>query len=170
MGLLVRALGERRGNPLENPNLPLNDPDVWEQVFGESFGKSASGEKVTLNTSLRISGIWRGVNLIANKCGGTPLFVLKRGDGVNDQTRDEQHNAAWLVGQSTVHPDAGSAAAHGTALDAFQFKKLLTFHAIMRGNGYAYIVRDGAGRPLMLKALDPSRTYLARVDLSLIHI
>ena len=72
MGTLIRALS--RAGSLENPNLPLNDANVWSDVFGDGY-ESASGVSVTHASALRISAVFRGVNLISTTVGKLPLLV-----------------------------------------------------------------------------------------------
>jgi len=160
MGLL-RPVSQR--GVLDNPNLPLNDPEVWAQVFGESYGSSSSGVSINNRTALMISGIWRGVNLIANTVGKVPLFVYKRNG--DQKERDTQHAA--------FHPlRRQSSPWH----DAFQFKRTLTAQAILRGNGYAAIVRPQAGSILPvaqgggLIPLQPDQTYPVKANGKLYYV
>ena len=149
MGMLTR-LTHKRGGSIENPNLPLNDADIWNDTFGGSG--SSTGVRVTHNASLKISAVFRGVNLISTTVGKLPLFVQKRGDDANDKERDKSHPAYNLLRRkpNDYHP-------------ALTFRQTLTAHAILRGNGYAYIDRV-AGRPVALLPLLPDRTYPVRVD------
>ena len=161
MGLL-RPVNQRAS--LENPNLPLNDPDVWAEVFRESYGTSSSGVSITHRTALTISGIWRGVNLIANTVGKVPLFVYKRLGG-GEKERDTNHPAFHVLRRQ-------SSPWH----DAFQFKRTLTAQAILRGNGYAAIIRPEVGSILPvdqgggLLPLMPDRTFPVRANGKLYYV
>jgi HK97 family phage portal protein len=150
MGTLIRALS-RSGGSLENPNLPLTDANVWSDVFGEG-SVSAAGVAVTHSAALRISAVFRGVNLISTTVGKLPLFVQQRTGDANDKQRDTDHPAYSLCRRkpNPYH-------------SALTFRQTLTAHAILSGNGYAYIDRDGAGRPVALLPLLPDRTYPIRV-------
>jgi HK97 family phage portal protein len=149
MGTLIRALS--RSGSLENPNLPLTDANVWSDVFGDGF-ESAAGVSVTHAAALRISAVFRGVNLISTTVGKLPLFVQRRTGEANDKERDAGHPAYSLCRRkpNPYH-------------SALTFRQTLTAHAILNGNGYAYIDRDGAGRPVALLPLLPDRTYPIRV-------
>ena len=149
MGTLIRALS--RSGSLENPNLPLTNANVWSDVFGDGF-ESAAGVSVTHAASLRISAVFRGVNLISTTVGKLPLFVQRRTGDANDKERDEGH-AAYSLCRRKPNPYHS----------ALTFRQTLTAHAILNGNGYAYIDRDGAGRPVALLPLLPDRTYPIRV-------
>ena len=46
---------------LENPNLPLNDPGVWQAVFNDSFGTD-SGVAVTEKRALMYAPFYRAVH------------------------------------------------------------------------------------------------------------
>lgn len=149
MGTLIRALS--RAGSLENPNLPLNDANVWSDVFGDGY-ESASGVSVTHASALRISAVFRGVNLISTTVGKLPLFVQRRTGDANDKERATTHPAYALCRRK---PNAYHS--------ALTFRQTLTAHAILHGNGYSFIDRDGAGRPVALLPLLPDRTYPVRV-------
>ncbi|MHC4877585.1 MAG: phage portal protein [Planctomycetota bacterium] len=131
MGFLVRT-SARSGDPLENPNLPLNDPDAWDDVFDGFSGKTDSGIKVSPKAALTLSALWRGASLIANTCGRVPLHVMQIGDGELDKTKAKDHAAWSLCRRSWVR----------NRISAFEGRRTLTLQAVMRGNGYAAIVRN----------------------------
>ena len=135
---------------LENPTTSLSDPDVW---LWDAFGASASssGVRVSRETALKYSAFWRGLNMISTDVGKTPLVIFKR-RGENKE-RDTNHPAYHLL----LH-DANE------MYTARVLKQTLTGHVKMLGNGYAYIERDGAGRPMWLAVLDPTTTYPVRAE------
>ena len=163
MGLLIRTTPNKRSS-LENPNLDLNDPDIWAQVFGESYGTSSAGVAVNNRTALAISGVWRGVNLIANTVAKVPLYVYRRQqDGQKE--RDTGHAAYPILRRQ-------SSPWH----NAFEFRRTLTAQAILRGNGYAAIIRPQAGSILSVRdgggllPLQPDRTYPVKANGTLYYV
>ena len=46
---------------LENPNLPLNAPSVWEEVLGDGY-RAETGETVTAKKALTYAPFYRAVH------------------------------------------------------------------------------------------------------------
>ena len=137
-----------RRRSLEDPSCSLSDPDEW--LF-DAFGaeKTASGIRVSLSTALKSGAVWRAGAIISGDVAKTPLKVLKRvGEG---KQRDPAHPAYKLLDRKP-----------NEETNATVFKQTLQFHALFKGNGYAYIGLDGAGRPLELLILDPDRVTPVR--------
>jgi len=140
MGLFSRAV-----RSLENPAVSIKDWDDLAEVFGDE--KSAAGVKVNRKTALKHSAVYRGVNLIATSVAKLALNVWDR------KTReiDREHPAHALLRRRS-NPE----------MTAFVLKQTLIGHAILQGNGYAYILRRGDGTPLELRLLMPDRTFAVR--------
>lgn len=135
---------------LENPSTTLDDPADW-LIGALGGGKSSSGVPVSRKSALMISALWRGVNLIATSIAKVPLYVyIRTADG---KVRDKENPAYRLLLRES-----------GPFFHAFSLKQLLSQHALMVGNGYAYIVRDMAARPVQLVPLDPNRTTPYRYE------
>ncbi len=133
---------------LENPSTPL-DPDFDDTGWGMLGLKARTGQRVTPQRALAASAWWRAVALISETMARMPLQVLK---GAPPGMRpDPSHPAYALLFRRP-----------NEAQTPFVFKAKLYHDARTRGNGYAYVVRDGAGRPLELLPLDPDRTEPAR--------
>jgi HK97 family phage portal protein len=144
MGLLATII--RAATP-ENPSFGINDPDAWDAL--DAGRPASSGVRVNAELALGFSPWWKGVSLISFVVGKIPLYVL-RGDAAA-RKRQPTHPAFFLLWKK---PNP-----YQTALT---FKRQLTGHAVTRGNGYALIDRDGAGRPTALWPLDPARTFPVR--------
>lgn len=141
---LIARLFDRRS--IENPAVSLDDPAAWDLLGAE---KTSTGVRVSRRTTLGYSPFWRGVNLISRDVAKLPLFVYKRiGDG---KERDTVHPAYSLL---RYKPNS--------EMTSFIFRQVLQSHALVEGNGYAYIDRDGAGNPMELIPLDPTATYPIR--------
>ncbi len=150
MGFLTRLFGGgvQAATP-NNPRFDLNSPDAFDAfVDGDP---ASTGARVNRETALTFSPWWRGITLLSNDVGKLPLYVYRRkGQG---RERATDHPAFRLL-RRKPNP-------YQTASD---FKRQLTGHAISGGNGYAYVVRDGAGRPLELLPLDPDKVTPVRAD------
>lgn len=137
---------------VENPAVPLSSladgDDTYDALTG---GSTAAGVKVTRKTALGLSAVWRGVNLIAGDVG-RHSFRAYRYDGAG-LTPDPLHRAARVMRRPNDY------------MTPFTFRQTLQAHALLSGNGYAYIVRsEQDGAPLELLPLDPDRTWPVRVN------
>lgn len=134
---------------LENPASNLADPDVWlSDIFGG--GKTSSGVRMTREAALSWSALWRGVHVVADTVAKLPLQVLKRRTPVGKEP-DKGH-PAFPVLRHNANEDT----------NAFTFKQTMQAHAMLSGNGYAFILRDGSFAPMELIQLDPLRVYWER--------
>ncbi len=129
------------------------DDDLLEAFGG---GKSASGMRVNRKTALTYSAIWRGVRLISADVAKLPIFVYdKSGDTL---TRATKHPAYRLL---KIKPNP--------EMTAFTWKQTIVAHAILQGNSYTHIERNGIGEPIALWPLLPDRTWPIRVNGELMY-
>ena len=137
-------------SPLENPSISLRDPQVYQSIFGG--GESDAGVSVTPTTALGYAPLWRAINLVSGDVAKLPLNVYRRlPDGGKEKART---HPAWSLLNRQVTD----------AVDSVSFKECLTAHALLRGNGYAVIQRDGRGDPVELLILNPAETYAAMLN------
>lgn len=135
MTLLRRAL-----RSIENPLVPLSAFQMSRFMDGAG---SASGVHVTETSALKMSAVWRAVNLLAGTGGALPLKTYRRG------TFDEVD----VPVMSDPHPD----------LTAFEVAELRWVHLLLWGNSYAQKLKNGAGQVAELWPLPPSRVKVGRV-------
>ena len=138
---------------VENPAVPLSSlaegDDTYDSLTGGPAG--SSGVKVNRRTALGLSAVWRGVNLIAGDVG-RHSFRVYRYDGAG-LVADPLHRAARVMRRPNDY------------MTPFTFRQTLQAHALLSGNGYAYIVRSPIdGFPMELLPLDPDRTWPVRVN------
>ncbi|AMV20419.1 phage portal protein [Planctomyces sp. SH-PL14] len=137
--------GELR-NSLENPALSLDDPKTWEEngLMGEP---TSTGITVNQKTAMGYPALFRAISLISGDVGRLPFAVYRRlKDGGKEVDKD---HPAYVLLRRRANP----------FLLAMTFRETMTAHALLRGNGFAAIIRDGAGRPRELVILDPDVTY-----------
>lgn len=139
---------------IENPAVPLSsiveDDAMYDTLTGGEH--SHGGVKVSARKALGLSSVWRGVNLISGDIGRYPftLYRYMPGTGLAKQP-DILHPAARVMRRPNDY------------MTPFTFRETLQAHALLYGNGYAYIVRsDFDGAPLELLPLDPARTWPVR--------
>lgn len=122
---------------------------------GESYlfpiGNAVAGVSIhNPQELLKISAVWRCVNLLSSSIAMLPWNVFKReGDGVGK--RQGGHPVEWLL-----HDQASE------EITAFDFKQALIMHSLLSGNGYAEIERDARGTPYALHLLEPDRVTPGR--------
>lgn len=138
---------------LENHNLPLNAPGVWDEVFGDSY-KSETGEAVTAHKALMYAPLWHAVQMISGDIAKLPLNVYVRRPemGEDARERDRTHPLNRVLG-----------IAANEETESIKFWGRLMAHALLWGNGYAYIDRDGSGEVIGLYNLLPDRTNAERI-------
>jgi HK97 family phage portal protein len=139
---------------LENPNLPLNDPQVWADVFGDSFGTD-TGIAVTAEKALMYAPFYRAVQLISGDVAKLPRPVYKRRTDLAEDARekDRGHRLNYVLN-----------VAANEETEAIKFWCRFMSHALIWSNAYAYIERDGTGSPAALYNLLPDRTHCEYID------
>lgn len=139
--------GSRRNSDrtIEHPAVPIDGKSLT-RWFGDG-ASAASGVKVTKDSAMGLPAIWRGVNLLSGDVGKLPCHVYRRRDG-GGKDRDTSHPSYYRIRRE---PNSGQS--------AFQFRRSITGHAILGGNGYAYIYRTGGGAVDEMYLLDPATTF-----------
>ena len=135
---------------LDNPNLPLTSPAIWDEVFGGG-GRSQSGVSVTPKTALSYAPVWQATSMISGDVARLPLMVFRRRWQGDTEYFDAQpdHRLSYLLG---VAPNDEE-----TAVD---FWSRVMVHALIWSNAYIYY---DAARGEMFTLL-PDRTTPARTN------
>jgi HK97 family phage portal protein len=134
MGLIQAASGRYR-------TTDINDERLWSSYVP----LSAAGVPVTTDSALRISTVWGCVRLISQSLASIPLIVY-RNVGEDGRERARQHP---LYGLLHEQPNAQHT--------AFEFKRLMTTYALLRGNGLAFIRPGARGMVDRLEPIHPDR-------------
>jgi HK97 family phage portal protein len=140
---LVRRLGGELRSFTLGPYSMANPPRDRElgRLFGS--GSSSAGVRVDEDSARSYAAVWNAVTLISGDIAKVPLPLYRRlSDGGKEQWRE--HYLYELV-HDRPNPEMSS----------FMFRRTLTGHALLWGNGYAEIERDNAGRPMALWPLMP---------------
>jgi len=138
---------------LENPNVPLNDPAIWEEVFG-GYLQTDAGVNVNEDTALMYAPLWQGLSLISSAVACLPFHHFRRLPDISDTASERIDSTQdYLVSVSPsggIDPD--------DYCTAVQFWESFMLDVLLWGNGFSYIVYDGSGRPVQLRLLNPDRT------------
>ena len=131
---------------LENPNIPLGSPLVWNEVFGDA--STEAGEAVSPRRALSYSPVWQAVNLISGDVSKLPLNVYKRRPDLGERGReiDTLHPAHKLI-RHKANP----------AMAAYKFWRRMMTHLLIWNNSYSLIDYKN-GQPAGLLPLLPDRT------------
>lgn len=135
---------ERRAS-IENPTVSLDDPEAWNQLYGEGV-QSDAGVLVSHRGSLKLDPVWQAVTMISGDVAKLPLDVYIREE--DDGREVDKYHPAWYLCRRVANP----------YVSAFVLWRRLMFHALLWGNGYLWIDRNLRGDPIGLYNLLPDRT------------
>ncbi|WP_020475250.1 phage portal protein [Zavarzinella formosa] len=118
---------------------------------GSFFGGGQAGQQqdgkvvVTEQTALTLSAVWAAVRVISGSIGVLPLHVFMKGQGGAKSDADERTPGVNLA----MNPNS--------EMSAITFWETIIASALTNGNGYAEIERNGAGDPIALWPIPPTR-------------
>lgn len=136
---------------LENPNLPLNIPAVWDEVFGTQW-ETGTGEKVSHARAMNYAAVHQAVQIISGDVAKLPLYLYKQSEaGIR-----EAQETDWLTLLLSESPMPDT--------NAFCFWRDTMTQALIWGNAFIYVQRDAVGEPVELLPLLPDRTMMKRYD------
>ncbi|MEG3640670.1 phage portal protein [Magnetococcus sp. PR-3] len=139
-----------RGSP-EDPKTSLSNPAQWLfDLFGG--GESATGITVNRETAMRVSAVYACVRAIAEPVSFLPVHVYreKKGGGKEKIT---DHPVAHFLG---VEPNE--------YMMPSTYREAVTGCAVLQGNGYSLIDRNGAGKAIELRPLSPEQVMVERFN------
>ncbi len=123
-------------------------------LFGGT--RSDSGVVVTKETALGLDTLWAGVRMVATDIGRMPLKVYKRKGSTKEAAAK---HPAYHVLHDEPNPESVP----------LTFWQTVMGHAMLNGNAYIWIDRNGYGDPASLWILIPEETYPVRVDSKLYY-
>ena len=106
---------------------------------------TAAGIDINETTALNQSTVFTATSVIAGTAASLPLVTYQRLPN-GGKRRAPEHQNYYIL-----HDEPNN------ECSALQFREALLAHVLLWGNGYAEIVRDGAGRPVELWLLSPSQ-------------
>ncbi|MEY5101235.1 MAG: hypothetical protein RJA36_3954 [Pseudomonadota bacterium] len=116
--------------------------DFWFSSVGVG---TAAGVPVSSDSAMRLSTVYKCVRVRAETIGMLPLMVYRRlEDGGKERATDH-----WAYRLLHDQPNPW--------MTAMGLRSMMQAHLDLRGNAYAQIVTDGAGRVDMLLPLHPDR-------------
>jgi HK97 family phage portal protein len=148
--MMGAALSDRFGG-----SDPVSSRDGW---FVRHLGGHAtkSSVLVTEHVALRLSAVYACVNRIANPIATFPLAIMQR-DGKGGAVEVTQHPLSGRIG---LRPN--------DLMSGRTVRKTQMAHALLWGNAYQEIERNGRGEAVALYPLLADRTVPRKVDGSLV--
>ncbi len=144
--------GATSSRSAENPAVPLAEA-LWDDESGgfafRGQGAGRGAVRASPRRALGYAAVWRAVTLISRLVAVLPLRVIELDAG---RKRPALAHPAYRLLHRRPNP----------WMTPFAFKQTLVAHALTRGNGYAYVVRDRDANPVELLPLSPALTYPVR--------
>ena len=125
--------------------LSVTDEKAWDKSLWNLHGsQSVSGENVSEHTVLTLSSVWNAVVLIAGTIGALPCHLMQ---SKGEKKRIADDRRMYRVLHDEYNP----------YMTAMAGRECLMAHALLWGNGYAEIVRNGYGELMELWPITPDR-------------
>src|SRR5579863_5537671 len=123
---------------LENPQTPLSYPAEWLlDIF--NGGRTDSGIRVSELTALQVDSVLACVKIICNATATLPLHVFEHQVKDNrNAKRKAFDNPVYDLLRSNPNPE----------MTSHVWRVVMMCHALLWGNSYSEIQRDGAARPI----------------------
>lgn len=129
---------------------PSGTGDTYDTYYSQfSAAHNVAGVTVTTDTAESISAVYACVAAISETVGSLPLDVFKRTAAGREKARN--HPLYKLLHDAPND--------YQTALE---FREQLQRHVLLRGNGYAEIIRKANGRPEALLPIHPDRVSILK--------
>jgi len=139
---------EKRGNPLDNPSVSLNDFAAWEW-FGDSRSTD-SGEVINDHTALKISTVYACCRVLSESVASLPLRLMRiTPTGLVREVDDP------LFHLLSVSPNV--------EMTSYIYWESVVFSLSLTGNSYSEIERSGDGAPIGLWPLNSRLTRPVRL-------
>lgn len=139
-----------------NQTSGVTNPERW-LVEALGGGRSQSGANVNVTTTLGLPPMWGGVSMIAGHMAEMELF-LKRKTTTGGSEVAERHGSYRLLNR-----DAND------WTTSYKLRETLQMHALLQGNGRAWIRRNELGQPVELVQLMPWSTYTVVINNAKFH-
>lgn len=121
------------------------NPQQWFINFVNGGSASSSGVVVSEASAMTYTPFWAAVRIISGAVAGLPLITYRKTDDGKERAENE---IPFTLLKDVANP----------YMTSFKLKETLQAHALVYGNGYANIERDGGGRPIALWPLLPNQT------------
>lgn len=147
---LRAELGKISANTLDG----WGSAEQWAEFFGVK--PASSGVSVTVESSKRSAAVYACTRLIAGAVALLPLPVYER---TADGSRKKAEHPLWWLLNESPYP----------TLTACSFWEWMLASMLMRGDGFAQIIRDRSGNPSSLMPLPRECVHVTEKDGRLVY-
>lgn len=157
---LISNIRQRWTEPVEVLQLPdrqnrsgesLANPSNEYITFMAGGSVSDSGITVSPEVALKNMGLYAAIKTIVEPLSHMPIPVIDTRSGLRTRRRDHAVHKLMNIAFNDEH-------------HSMEGREMLFGHYLLRGNGFAQILRDKFGRPAQLWPLHPDRMRAARKD------
>jgi HK97 family phage portal protein len=150
MNLISRLFGNRAAaTEKRSATVKSSDPYLAE-FFGER--DTASGVPVSAHLAENLSVVFAAVQAISETVATLPVRVYRKlGPGTREE--DLAHPVARIFSGDPNERQS-----------ATEFLEMVTAHCLLRGNGFAEIIRDVRGAPVGLEPFHPDHVSVVRIS------
>lgn len=149
---IARSVFETRAS-IENPQVPLSFPAEWLlDIF--NGGRTDSGVRVSEMTALQVGTVYACCNIISGAFASLPLYVFERVVKKDRMGKQKCFNHNYW---NLLHNEPNE------EMTSFTFFKTLMIHALLWGNAFAELQRDGSNSVTALWPRNPARTRAVRM-------
>jgi len=122
----------------------LNDPNHWIVRLTNSLSSTKTGVLITPETALQTSAVFACVRVLSETIASLPLQIYQK---KGEKKSVAENHYLYPILHDSPNPWQTK----------FEFFEMLTGHTALRGNAYAYKVKDGLGRIKGFVPLSPAR-------------
>ncbi|MFD0762990.1 phage portal protein [Lutibacter aestuarii] len=129
-------------------NLRSSQPTTLSSSwFSGLFGAtSKNGIPINTNSALTLSAFYNGIEIITNDFAKLPKAVFQKQD--KNRIKKTDHPVQYLIGTKP-----------NQYMTAIMFHKTILQHALLKGNGYAEIIRNNyTSQPSAIQLIDQDKT------------
>jgi HK97 family phage portal protein len=138
-------------------NLAVTDEKAWSpSLWNLLSAQSSAGMNINEHTALTYSAVFCAVSLISGTTAMLPLHLMRER---KDKRERATHKTIYRVMHSRANP----------YMAAMVVREVLMAHALLWGNGYAEIVRNGMGEVVELWPISPNRVKIKIVNDELVY-
>ena len=140
---MLELLFERRSDPLENPNTPMNDTELLDYI------RSHSGIHVTETEAMSLAAVYSCIYVLSSSLAQLPMAVMRKEK--NNIKPAEDHPVYDLVRHSPNNWQS-----------SYEWRETSQSHASGWGNGLTRIIRNNKGEVRELYPSFPWATSLLK--------
>lgn len=124
------------------------------EFYFDAFSRERNDSELNVNpsTAMSYSSVWQAVQMISSDVARIAFNVFSRDE--EDNRQKQMRHPAWRLLNRKAN----------RFMTAYTLRETLQSHALLWGNGYAKIMRDMAGRPILLECLSPACVKPVRRD------